>query len=122
MYLFQETITSSLIENLGKYQSYILIIVGIFITFVYFKTGLSERMASGWEKLSGLQDKEVKQLEEQIAKDAAKLLELVREVDVRREINRQDSTDIKTLKLEITALEETISRLRAEIRNLNNGV
>ncbi len=48
------------------------------------------------------------------------MLDLTREVDVRREINRQDATEIKDLKGQITAGEEVISRLRAEIRNLNN--
>lgn len=49
------------------------------------------------------------------------MVDLTREVDVRREINRQDANEIKDLKGQIIATEEIVFRLRTEIRNLNNS-
>lgn len=132
IYLFQEN--TGFLETLYKYQTFIYLVVGFAFAIVLFRTGIPDRLASGWEKVSGMQDKErdiaereINQLREQnkkdlleIEKQKAQILDLTREVDVRREINRQDSEIIRGLKLEVIADEEAISRLRLQLRGLNS--
>ena len=134
MYLFyflqEAAAPASIWDSIVKLQSYILIVVGFVIAVILLRTGIPDRLASGWEKVSGMQDKErtvvereIKQLKEQKiiddaenARQKAQIVDLTREVDVRREINRQDSEIIKGMKLELTAFEDKVSNLRAEIR------
>lgn len=132
IYFFQEN--TGFLETLYKYQTFIYLVVGFIIAIVLLRSGLLDRLASGWEKVSGMQDKErdiaereIKQLLEQSKKDLletekqkVQILDLTREVDVRREINRQDSEIIRGLKLEIIAGEEAISRVRLQLRGINS--
>lgn len=119
MYLFLQT--EGLFDILSKYYGYILFITGIVVTVVSYKTGIAERLSKGWQDVSSVQEKELELAKKEVERLTLQIVDLTREVDVRREINRQDSDIIKSLKQEIVVLEERVTRLRSEIKTLNEG-
>ncbi len=59
LYLLLQERIGGFFEILVNLQNYILVVVGFIIALVLLRTGIPDRLASGWEKVSGMQDREL---------------------------------------------------------------
>lgn len=117
-----------LLLQLNSFQTYkeigIAVLAFIFAV-VILRSKIFERVSTGYKEYGDLADKEKKSLQDQIIqiKDDVtqlklKLADCIRELDVRRLINEQDTITIKTLKKDLADSEELNVILRSELKDL----
>lgn len=100
----------------------VVILVAAVILLWY---NIPQKLSKGWREVSQLQDKsetiltqEIEKLTEDLKNKNLALEDLVREIDIRREINRQDTLKISTQKEELAKNDEIIINLRREVQNI----
>lgn len=103
----------------------IFLIVVIAVILLWYN--IPQKLSAGWKSISQLQEKnevilnhKINDLTEELKSKTTALEDLIREVDIRREINRQDTTKINTQKEELAKNDEVIFNLRREVQNLES--
>lgn len=127
LFLLQTTSTATTAVESGKLVlSTVEIVAAVFgiivlvvVGAIFLKNRIPEKLSEGWKKTAELDEKHRTAIEYDLAKvekerDLYKdqIIDLTRELDIRREINRQDTTTIKDLKEQLAQCEQTNKNLR----------
>lgn len=119
MYFLFESFT----VPLTLYQFIGGVLVLVIIAIILLWNHIPQKLSKGWHALSDLNETTITTLradlvssKEQIKDQERAIRDLMREVDIRKEINSQDTMQIVQLKKDLASLEGSIVLLRRELR------